>query len=194
MILDKIQAYGFTGLSIVLVVLLGIQSWRLHSIQVDYADAKTEWANNVKDWAQIQTKAAKDIAEKEKNIRERERVLIDNAFDIRKTANEKVNSIRRHSTLLIERMRVQQAPIGGTSKTILSCAPTASENRAIAERDHQSRVSAELREKLVHEAVRADTIRVNLVACYEQYNSAQQALAEFVKSDQSGSKIRPSGS
>lgn len=66
MILDKLKAYGFQALSLALLVLLAMQSLRLHSEQLAHRDLQTKVAKAEADRTQAALKAEQDTATAER--------------------------------------------------------------------------------------------------------------------------------
>ncbi len=168
MIFDKLKAYGFMALSGVLAVLLGLQTWRLHTAQIDLA-------TNLVAIAGVRTKAATDLAESEKKARETESTLNESAAQTRKETNEKITDLTARSTSLLDRVRIAEARAATTK---LSQASTTTSDGSVAGRSDGTELLGSLGTADVEEATRAETIRLHLKACYADYNRVAKALSK----------------
>lgn len=171
MIFDSLKAYFFQGLTIVLVVLLGLQTWRLHGAQLDAAQAKVILSEE-------RAAAATARAVTEQALRVTEQNLQGSAAQTRKDTNHAVTLTRAQRDSLLQRVRVAEASAKSASHRCVSEAtPAASVGGDRSEGDGGELLGT-LGEEDVREASRADTIRLQLRACHQQYNAAREALAK----------------
>lgn len=165
MFLDKLKAYGWMFAAIAAASVLGIQTFRLHTTQLQLATATTTLANE-------RAVAADARATQISNFRKSELSLVTGASETRKITNDKVNSLNAHSTVLLERVRSAQA---AQLDRVPSTSAVAQDGQTVA-RTAQPELLGTLGEADVLEAVRADTIRLHLEACYRDYDRAEEAL------------------
>lgn len=166
MIFDKLKAYGFQALSLVLLVLLGIQSFRLSSSELESAAAKAEFA-------QVQKEQALKLANATAAARSAEAGLQASAAQTRKQTNDQVLSLSSQRDALLERLRLAQARLAdpALSGTAAAAGPGEGVPGAAG-----TLVPAALGAADVREAERAETLRLHLASCYAQYERAQAAL------------------
>ena len=168
MIFDKLKAYGFMVLAGALAVLLGLQTWRLHTAQIDLA-------TNLVAIADVRTKAATDLTAAEKKTRDTESTLNQAASDTRKETNEKITVLTTRSSSLLDRVRLAEARAATTK---LSQASTTPSDGTVAGRSDGGELLGSFGTEDVAEATRAETIRFHLKACYALYNRSAEALKQ----------------
>lgn len=166
MIFDKLKAYGWMAAAIVAASALGVQTVRLHTAQLQRAEAISTLANE-------RATAADARATQIDNFRKSELKLVAGASETRKITHDKVSVINSRSSALIQRMRSAQAAVKFVD--VPSSAPVASDGQAVAG-STEPELYGSLGEEDVLEAGRADTIRLHLEACYRDYDRAEAAL------------------
>lgn len=166
MILDKLKAYGWMAAAIVAASALSVQTFRLHTAQLQRAEAVTTLANE-------RTSAADARATQINNFRKSELSLVTGASETRKITNDKVSFLNSRSSALIQRMRSAQAAVKFVD--LPSSTSVATDGQAVAG-SAEPELLGSLGEADVLEAVRADTIRLHLEACYRDYDRAEAAL------------------
>jgi hypothetical protein len=166
--LSEIKAYGFMALAGVLTVGLGVQTWRLHGTQLDLATVRLEFST-------AKTKAATELAAKEREARETETALRAETQTIKEQTNVQVQTAAAQRDALLRRLRLAQATrpvdVPGTSADPV--------NGQAAGPGAGGELPGQLGEADVLEAERADTIRLHLASCYRQYDRAQEALSKL---------------
>ena len=169
--IDKIKAYGWMALSVAALSLLAVQTWRLHTAQLDTATAVTTLANE-------RAIASEARSTQNTDFRKTEIALSNFDSQTRKNTNEQVRIVAAQRDTLLNRVRIAEASAksGG-----LSCSTTTSDDGASTSRRDKPELLAQIGTADVLEAERADVIRLHLEACYTQYNRAQEALKEFNK-------------
>lgn len=167
--LDKIKAYFFQGLCVILVILLGIQSYRVATAQAAEWKAKNTLAT-------AQATAAANLALGEGKNRKTENDLTVKAAETTKDTNEKTTIVYRDSDALLKRLRIAESNLA--TERLLSKTRTASSDGQTPIVGNGGEVPAEIGEEDVQEAQRADIIRIRLIACYKDYDDAREALSK----------------
>ena len=103
-------------------------------------------------------------------------VLADKATSTRKETNEKVQTASTQSADLLRRLRAAEARAIAAEQQASALATSL---RQAAVRDDGAELPGQIGEEDVLEALRADTIRVHLLACYAQYDRAKAELEAF---------------
>lgn len=168
MILYKLKATGFMLLAITLTVLLGWQTWRLHTAQIELADTLVTLATE-------HATAANALTVAQGEHREKEQFLNTSAAQTRKTTNEKLLVLATQHNSLLERVHLAEARASDPSHSQVS---TTSSDGSVASVGDGPELLGSLGAADVEEATRADTIRVHLKACYADYNRAAEALSK----------------
>lgn len=170
--IDLIKSHISQGIAVVLLVLLGVQSWRLHDTQLELAETKIKLSSE-------QAKAAKALAMTEKAHRAVEQSLQDTAAQTRKEANHAVSVAVTERDSLLKRLRDAEAKLA-QHRRVSEASPASIAGSGI-KRDAGTELPATLGEEDVEEAYRADILRIELLSCYEHYERARQALKELDK-------------
>jgi hypothetical protein len=179
MILDKIQKYGWMAAAITAASLLGLQTWRLHSEQLQHAALKVEVA------AERQA-AAQANANQHAQFRKTEINLANDAAASRKDTHGKVSSLNDQRDRLLVGSRSMRGQSSGTSGIGTGTA-AAVDRQAGPISDGTGlhgpagAASAVFDVDEVNEAFRADLIRIHLLACYRDYDRAQAALKRLAE-------------
>lgn len=163
--MDTIKAYLFQGLCLVLLVLVGVQTWRLHNAQLEELEAKTTLSNE-------RAAAAVALAKQEQEHRDKERSLQASANQSRKETNEALSLSNARRDDLLKRLRNSKA----TDNRCVSEATTTTSTADARSSDAGGELPGSLGEEDVQEASRADIIRLELISCYRQYEDARKAL------------------
>ena len=124
--------------------------------------------------SQLEAKSARTSLNAQVEVRSTETELSNTAADIRKTTNEKINSLTSERDTLLHRVRSAEAT---ARKLQLSKATSTGANGQASEGSAGTELLATIGEQDVEEANRADTIRLHLEACYRQYDGAKEALS-----------------
>lgn len=164
--IDAIKAYAFQGICVILLVLLGVQTWRLHGSQLEVAKLNVTISKERED-------AALALQKAEKRARDTEQSMQASAEQTRKDANHAVSVAGNERNDLLKRLRVAESKLKSVQ---LSESPAASSNGASLKRDAGAELPATLGEADVEEAYRADVLRIELQSCYKQYDDAREAL------------------
>lgn len=149
-----------------LAVLLGLQTWRLHTEQLAHRDLQVQHASQV-------AEQQRQLAEATASARATEQNLITQAAQAEKVKNDQIATLALDADRLRRRLRDAAA----TRALVSATAPTPSPAGAAAGGD-RSEVSGSLGDALVSEAERADKLRVALAQCTSQYNAAREALMQ----------------
>ena len=168
MIYDKIKAYGFQALCMVLLILLTVQTLRLHHSQIQEAEATTTLANE-------RSVAASALVKREADTRVTENGLSTGASETRKVTYDQVTNLTNQRDALLKRVRNAEA---NANKSSVSKACTTTSTGQALDKDVGGELLARIGEKDVDEAIRADTLRLHLKACYLQYDAAREALSK----------------
>lgn len=168
-VIDSIKTYFWGGLAFVLGSLLVVQTIRLDIAQTEAEDAIEALANETS-LAQAAL-AISNIA-----AREKEQGLNNSAGATRKETNEKIRTLTAQRDDLLKRVRIAESKAASAAhlskSNPASCSGTASKGSDGAQ------LLGSLGSADVEEATRADTIRVQLLACYKHYEDAQKALSK----------------
>lgn len=166
MFLDKLKAYGLMVLAIALAVLLGLQTWRLHTAQITLADNLVSIAN-------VRTKAATDLATAQSEHRETEQALNISAAQTRKTTDDQVLVLNSQRTSLLDRVRLAEARAATTKLPQIGTSPR---DGSVTGRGDGAEFLGSFGTADVEEGTRAETIRLHLKACYTDYSRLAEAL------------------
>lgn len=164
----SIKAYAWAAVAALAITLSGVQTIRLHTAQLEAKDA-------VATLAQERAEASMKLANLEHKYRTAENKLQGKAAEIRKGVHEKVSSLAVQRNGLLDRVRLAEAA-GGTQG---ADSPSTASNGKAADGGDQPELLGTLGQADVLEAERADLIRVNLLACYQQYDEAANALRQL---------------
>lgn len=160
------KAYLATLLAAVFGVLLLVQSARLHTAQLKQASTATALAN-------AQALSAEALAVSTTVMRESEQTLVSGASVTQKKTNDQIRTLTAQRDAL--RKRVLNAERRAANPGVPQTAP-ASCPGAVAQRDDGAELLGSFGQEDVEEALRGDTIRLQLAACYQRYEQARQAL------------------
>ncbi len=149
-----------------LAVLLGLQTWRLHTEQLAHRDLQVQHASQV---AEQQRQLAEAIA----RARNTEQHLITQAAQTEEQKNAEIATARATADTLRRRLRDAAATASLVSATAATAAPAG----AAAGSDRAEFLAA-AGDDLVSEAERADQLRAALAQCTRQYNAARAALMQ----------------
>lgn len=108
--------------------------------------------------------------------REKETVLGSKAADTRKETNEQIRNLTAQRDALLK--RVLNAELNAAAAGVVSKASSATFPGAVAKGGHGGELLGSLGQADVEEALRADSIRLQLAACYRQYEEARKALSQ----------------
>ena len=146
------------------------------AIAILYSVKETEISKLKLQISETKTNQSTDLVVKTEAVRDTEQTLNNNSNNTKSQTNEKVRIVIRDSAELLERVRLAEER--------LLHSPV-SETSAVTSVGDASRVSDEgellnqLGTKDVQEATRADTIRLHLESCYNQYNRAKAELEKL---------------
>jgi hypothetical protein len=163
--MDSIKAYFFQGLCLVLLVLVGVETRRLHNGQLEELEAKTTLSNE-------RAAAAVALAKQEQEHRDKERSLQASANQSRKETDEALRLSTTRRDDLLKRLRNTKT----ATNHCVSEATTTTSNAATGSADPGSELLGSLGEEDVQEAGRAESIRLDLISCYRQYGDARKVL------------------
>lgn len=164
MFLDKLKAYGASVLAVAFLGLLLVQTYRLYTTQLELVTVREEWSGE-------RAAAAAALAAKAAQARATEQTLQAVADQTRKEKQDEITALAAHRDALLKRLRSLQS-----SGTRLPGTSPATSTGTVAAGSDDTRIPAEIGEQDVEEAMRADTIRISLLACYRQYAAARKAL------------------
>jgi hypothetical protein len=150
-----------------LAVLLGLQTWRLHTAQLETATAVTTLATERANASAATAKATTEVRSTEVGLQA-------GAPETRKETNDQVRSLAAQRDALLRRLRIAEDNLA-TARLVSSTTAAASDRQAPAGSDAAG-IPGPIGEEDVAEAERADVIRLHLAACYAQYDRAQEAL------------------
>lgn len=167
--IDTFKAYLGLFLSTVFGVLLALQTVRLDLTQKDLAKAKETLE-------QEHAVASAAMAVSTIAARETELGLGVSAANTRKETNDQVQTLSRERDALLRRVFIAKA--NAATAAIVSKATAASCDGTTPRGDDSAELLGTIGSADVEEATRADTIRLHLAACYEQYDQARQALSK----------------
>lgn len=123
--------------------------------------------------SKLKEEAALEAIKQVETIRKVEQSLQEDAAVFRKETNDKVTAMSSERNRLLKRLRNYEAR---QSNTGMSESPSTTEAGEIASGDPLGEFLNQLGEEDVHEAVRAETIRLHLIQCYANYDRAEAAL------------------
>lgn len=158
-----------TAAALALGVLLGVQTWRLHTEQLAYQKLVASHAAQMAD-------QQRQLAEATASARATEQNLITQAEQAEKVKNDQIATLAIDANRLRRRLRDAAA-----TSALVSATASASSPAGAFDGSDRAIVSEQAGLNLVSEAERADKLRVALAACTSQYNAARDALAEFGK-------------
>lgn len=165
--IDKIKQYFWMAAAILSFGLLCWQTVQLQAKELELADAAVAIATERRE-------ASDKLREETDRNRKTEQGLADSAATVRKEANEKVDAATARADGLLQRVRLAEARAKSLAQ-VPSTSATASDGQA-ASGDDEPELLGTFGEEDVLEARRAETIRLQLVACYRQYDQARDAL------------------
>lgn len=164
-----IKAYLAVALATVFGGLLIVQTVRLHGAQLEVAELQVEIESE-------KATAAHALAVSTIEARETEIALGSKAADTRKETNEQIRNLTAQRDALLK--RVLNAELNAAAAGVVSKATSATFPGAVAKGSHGGELLGSLGQEDVEEALRADSIRLQLVACYRQYEAARKALSQ----------------
>lgn len=167
MIIDKIKAYGFQALSLVLFILLATQTFRLHSAEREADKATTALASE-------RALASAALATSEKEARGTEGELNTSAAETRKETKNEINTFSSQYAALLKRVRIAEANLA--TERLMSKAASTTSHGSGTKGDPGTELLSTIGEEDVSEAKRGDELRTYLKACYRDYENARQAL------------------
>lgn len=167
MILTKAKFYGASVLAIIFAAGTAVQSWRLHSTETDLAKAEATLA-------QERAVSAANLAQAQQDLRTAEAKLTASATRARKEKHEAVRSLTNQRDILLDRLRIAEA---NARAGVSGATPNSGDGQATGD-DNGAELPGSIGEEDVREATRADEIRLNLLACYKQYEEVRKALAK----------------
>lgn len=163
------KAQGFAQLlvlvALVLVSLLGFQTWRLGQAQLEIAELQSQYASE-------KAAAMERLALANKKARDVEEGLNEKVALQERIGNEKIHAISVQRDALVVRVRRAKA----AAHTRVSKATADPADDPSGRVGDAAELSGSLGVEDVEEAARADTIRVELLTCYAQYEAARLAL------------------
>lgn len=164
-----IKTYLAVALATLFGGLLIVQTVRLHGAQLDVAELRVELESE-------KATAANALAVSTIAARETEVGLGSKAADTRKETNDQIRNITAQRDALLR--RVLNAELEAAAAAVVSKATAASFPGRVAQGSDGAELFGSLGQEDVEEALRADTIRLQLAACYRQYNEAKKALSQ----------------
>src|SRR3990167_558904 len=120
MFLNTLKAYGFMALSIFLASMLGLQTWRLHTAQLEVAAAVSTLADE-------RAVASAALATQQGENRKTEAELNTSAAQTRKATNDQVHSLGPQRDGLLKRVRIAEA--NAATAALVSQATAAARSR-----------------------------------------------------------------
>lgn len=166
---DAIKEYIGIALLVVAGGLLVAQTMRFQNSQLEIAKLKVEIAD-----ARAQTAIAVEAASA--SARKTEQGLNQSSATTRKETNEAIRNLTTQRDALLRRLLNAEA--NGASSAPLPKASAATDAGGVAQASPGTEFLGTFGSKDVEEALRADTIRLQLVACYRQYNEVRKALSQ----------------
>lgn len=167
--IDTIKTYVLGALALVFGLLLMVQTFRLDNAQIELAEFEAEVASE-------KATAAHTLAVSTIEARETENALGSKASETRKETNDQIRNLMAQRDGLLK--RVLNAELDSAAAAVVSKAATATFPGAVATGSTGGELLGSLGQEDVEEALRADTIRLQLVACYRQYEEARKALSQ----------------
>lgn len=139
-------------------------------LRVELANAQTDAAEARADVEGARAVAASELATAHSKARELERKLSHDATIQRKATDAEITNFSRRADALRGRLRDYAATADAPGATAATC------DQPTARGDNLAVVPARIGEQDVAEAQRADTIRLELIACYGAYDRARETL------------------
>jgi hypothetical protein len=167
--IDSLKTYVAGALAIVLGLLLMVQTVRLTGAQTALNKAKLELSEE-------KALASKSVAVATTQARETEQALSEKASDTKKETNDQIRNLTAQRDALLK--RVLNAELDSAAAAVVSKAATDTFLGAVAKGSHGGELLGSFGQEDVEEALRADTIRLQLAACYRQYEEARKALSQ----------------
>jgi hypothetical protein len=167
--IGTIKTYLGVALATLFGGLLIVQTVRLHDAQLDAAKVRTELANQ-------KAQASNSLTISTIEARETEIVLGSKAADTRKETNEQIRNLTVQRDALLR--RVLNSELNAASVAVVPKATTTPIVGKAAQGSDGRELLGSLGQEDVEEALRADTIRLQLAACYRQYDEAKKALSQ----------------
>jgi len=165
---DAIKEYLGIALLVVIGGLLVAQTMRLHKSQLEVAGLELEIASE-------RAATAIAVAAAIESVRKTEQDLGLSSAVTRKETNEAIRNLTAQRDSLLRRLLNAEAN-GATSSPMPKASAAASTGGATQGSDG-TQLPGTIGSEDVEEALRADTIRLQLAACYRQYNKAREALS-----------------
>ena len=167
--IDAIKEYIWIALLIATGGLLVAQTMRFHTSQLEMAKLELGIAN-----ARAETAIAVEAASA--SVRKTEQGLNQSSATTRKETNEAIRNLTVQRDSLLRRLLNAEA--NGASSAPLPKASAATDAGGVAQASPRTEFLGKIGSEDVEEALRADTIRLQLVACYRQYNEVRKALSQ----------------
>lgn len=164
-----IKAYLAVALATVFGGLLIVQTVRLHGAQLEVAELQVEIESE-------KATAAHALAVSTIEARETEIALGSKASDTRKETNEQIRNLTVQRDALLK--RVLNAELNAAAAAVVSKATSTPISGRASKGSDGGELPGSLGQEDVEEALRADTIRLQLAACYRQYEAAKKALSQ----------------
>ena len=152
--------------ALVLGVLLGLQTWRLHTEQLAHQALIAQHA------AQI-AEQQRQLAQATERARQTEQTMADQAATLEATKNAEIHAARATADTLRRRLRDAAA-----TRALMPATAAATGIAGAAAGGDRTAVFEQIGDDLVSEAERADQLRAALAACTGQYNAARAALMQ----------------
>lgn len=152
---------------IVLALALAGLSFQLYKVQMRLSSSQYQIA-------EIEKQSALALANAERDAREKESVLRNKLDELKKDLDEKSVIYSDQRNALLKRLR--RAEANAATNLLVSQTNTDTRLRETSSRDIGVEIPGSIGEKDVQEALRADIIRENLIACYKQYDQIQQLI------------------
>ena len=144
--------------AIVVALLLGVTHWRVYNMGTASIQVK---------WDRDRAAQADAIVAAERDARKAEQQLQDNANTFQTERQNEISALRRKHDALIDSLRQRTPRNPGRVPNTPSVAEGGSQCTG-------AELHREDGEFLVGEAARADALRVELEACYRQYDAARE--------------------
>ncbi len=147
-----------------------------HGLQVELEQTRTAAAEREAEYQAERARAAAQLAEASEAVIETQNKWTAAIAEERTRTDETIRTLQRRADDLRQRLR-NATQAGGPTATIAAADPGAATDAATASGSAGAVVSGAPGIDLVTEALRADTIRVELIACYRNYEDVRTALA-----------------
>lgn len=167
--IDSLKTYVAGALALVFGLLLMVQTVRLTGAQTALNKVKLELSEQ-------KALASKAVAMATTQARETEQVLSEKASSTKKETNDQIRNLTAQRDALLK--RVLNAELDAASAAVVSKATSATFPGAVAKGSHGGELLGSFGQEDVEEALRADSIRLQLAACYRQYEAAKKALSQ----------------